>query len=77
MSPAERIIEKCGGAGVVAEIVGVHVSRVHRWTYSKERGGTGGLIPAQHQQPILDRARERGIDISPADFFQSATEAAE
>lgn len=78
MSVARDIIKKCGGgnfsAGValVARWTGVHSSRVHRWTYSKSKGGTDGIIPSQHQQKILDRAREAGIDLTPADFFQVA-----
>ena len=66
---AEQVIEKCGGHQTVAEMAGVHVSRVHRWTYPKNRGGTGGLIPTQHQQTLLNEARKRGIDLGPPDFF--------
>jgi len=75
MSQAERVIAKIApndrttGVAILAEIAGVHPSRVHRWTYPKDREGTGGIIPAQHHQRILDGARERGIDLSPADFF--------
>lgn len=82
MNPAQRVIEKCGGGEmsrgvvVVSEITGVHSSRVHRWTYPKERGGTGGTIPSQHQQTILDGATERGIDLRPSDFFEQPDDAA-
>lgn len=69
MNIAKRIITKCGGHAVVAAMTGVHVSRVHRWTYPKVRGGTGGLIPAQHLQTILAEAQKRGIALSPSDFF--------
>ncbi len=69
MNPAQKIIDKCGGVAAVAEMVGVHISRVHRWTYPRERGGTDGLIPSQQQQPLLEAARQRGIDLTPADFF--------
>lgn len=75
MNQAQRIIEKCGGGDfgvgvkVVAEITGVHSSRIHRWTYPKDRGGTGGIIPAQHHQPILDGARDRHLKLKPDDFF--------
>jgi hypothetical protein len=68
-TPAERVIEKCGGEQAIAKMVGVDVSRVHRWRYPKERGGTDGVIPTKHQQAILDRAREAGIDLKPEDFF--------
>lgn len=76
MNQAQRIIEKCGGGdagrgvAIVAEITGIHRSRIWRWTYPKERGGTGGTIPSNHQQEILVRARERGIDLTPEDFFE-------
>lgn len=69
MNPAQKVIEKCGGPQVVAEMVGVHVSNVHRWTYPKARGGTDGLIPSQQQQALLTAARARGIELDPADFF--------
>lgn len=78
-SPAKRVIEKCGsgnfraGIKVVAEITGTDKSRVHRWTYSKEKGGTDGLIPSQQQQALLDGARARGIALEPADFFDFPT----
>lgn len=69
MTQADHIIEKCGGAPVVCEITGVNISRVYRWRMSKERGGTGGFIPARHHPVILQGARKRGIDLTPADFF--------
>lgn len=74
---AARIIEKCGGHRAVAEMVGAHVSRVHRWTYPKERGGTGGLIPSAQQAPLLAAARARGIPLEPADFFADQAGASE
>lgn len=67
---ASRIIEKCGGHEAVAAMAGVHVTRVFRWTYPKERGGTGGIIPHRHQQTLLCKAREQGIALDPADFFE-------
>lgn len=72
MTPAERIIEKCGGKARVAKLAGVHVTRVHRWTLPKEQGGTGGLVPTKRQQALLDNARKEGIDLSTADFFEVA-----
>lgn len=69
---AARIIEKCGGPRAVAEICGVDVSRVHRWKYPPERGGTGGIIPASHQITLLEGARAAGINLRPDDFFPVA-----
>ena len=53
----------------MAEWLGLSVTSVYRFTYPKERGGGGGLIPAEHQQVILEKARELEIELSPEDFF--------
>jgi hypothetical protein len=73
MEPASTILSKCGGAPRVAEWVGTHVTRVRRWSYPKSRGGTGGLIPARVQALLLEKARENGVNLSPADFFADDT----
>lgn len=67
---ASRVIEKCGGAKAVAEMLGLDVASVHKWKYPSERGGTNGLIPANRQQELIDKARSAGIDLQPADFFE-------
>ncbi len=69
---AAAIIAKCQGHTTVAEICGVHVTRVYRWTYPVEKGGSGGVIPTRHQGQLLKGARERGIDLRPEDFFEPA-----
>ena len=53
-------------------MTGRDITRVHRWTYPKDRGGTGGLIPADVQQLLLDAAVKRGIELTPAHFFRSS-----
>lgn len=68
---ASRVVAKFGGCQAVADILGIHVSRCYRWTYPKgERGGTGGRVPSHQQHQLLIEARKRGIDLSPADFFE-------
>jgi len=69
--PAAHVIDKCGGIPETAELVGRDRSTVNRWMRPKETGGTGGLVPAEHQQTLLDRAREKGIDLTPNDFFEA------
>ena len=69
---ADTIIRKCGGHAVVADICGVHVTRVYRWTYPRDKGGGDGAVPTRHQAPLLRGARERGIDLRPEDFFEAA-----
>lgn len=46
-----------------------HPTRVRRWTYEKAKGGTGGVIPADLQQQLLDAARAEGKDLRPEHFF--------
>lgn len=70
-TPAEIVIEKFGGHLAIAAVLKIDVSRIYRWTYPQERGGTGGSIPSRHQMPLLDAAKEREIDLAPADFFPS------
>lgn len=69
LNPAAAVLRKCGGAKRVAEWRGLTLAAVHKWTYPRERGGTGGTIPADQQLPILLDARRAGIDLVPADFF--------
>lgn len=76
-SSAARVIQKAGGHQAVAEWLGIHISRVYRFTYPKDRGGTGGVIPAEHQSTILQKAREAGRDLQPADFFEPGAVAAQ
>lgn len=66
---AEQIIKKCAGHENVARYACVDVSRVYRWTYPKERGGTGGLIPTKRQHLLLSNANAHGVSIGPSDFF--------
>ncbi len=63
-TPAEAAIAAFGGAPAVAAVLGVHVTRVYRYTYPRARGGTGGLIPAEHLQRLLATARARGLPLT-------------
>jgi hypothetical protein len=75
-SPAETIIEKFGGPAKVAVVLGLDVSRIYRWTYPEERGGTGGLIPQKHHLKLLEAARAEGIAITAIDFFPATMRSA-
>jgi hypothetical protein len=73
-SPAEVVIAIMGGDDAVAGIIGRHRTTVTRWRQPREKGGTGGLVPAEHQQPLLDEARRIGKDLRPEHFFQPSIE---
>lgn len=74
-SPAARIIEKFGGIDRTAEVISRHRSVVNRWLLSTDKGGTGGQVPGKHQNTLLEEARRAGIDLGPADFFDTQTAA--
>jgi hypothetical protein len=70
LDPARTIIGTLGGPEKVAQITGRHVSRVYRWMYPIERGGTGGVIPHGEARKMLAHAVAEGLPIAPSDFFQ-------
>ncbi len=71
LDPAKSVIAKIGIEKVSA-ITGKHVSRVYRWMYPKERGGTGGRVPQEEAEKLLAYAKEHKINLKPADFFADA-----
>jgi hypothetical protein len=62
--PAHRIIAAFGGINPAARILEIPPSTVQGW---KERG----FIPASRQSDVLRIAREQGLSISEADFFEN------
>lgn len=68
LEPASSIIRKIG-VDTVVSVTGKHISRVYRWMYPKERGGTGGLIPHNDARALLEYARANAVDLKPDDFF--------
>jgi hypothetical protein len=72
LDPAASLAVKLGGLENLASAAGVSLSRASRYRQSKDKGGTGGLIPSNRQQRILDWAARNGIDIGPQDFFSAA-----
>lgn len=72
---AARIIKKAGGAIRVAKICGRSEASVHKWKWSKEKGGTGGLVPSNCAQRLMSAARRGEISITASDFFDEGFEA--
>jgi len=70
---AAHVVRKCGGIQSTARLIGRHPSWVLKWTYAKERGGRGGLIPDEDQQILMQAAREGRADLCPSDFFPPET----
>lgn len=74
-TPAERVIAKFGGAYKLAAALGRVdgrkrvVTSVYRWTYPREKGGTGGYIPAAMVPTVMSAARLEGIFLEAGDFY--------
>lgn len=62
---AGQIISRFGGLTRLAKALGhKNVTTVQGW---KERG----VIPARRQQELLCLAKQQGVSLSPADFFEA------
>jgi hypothetical protein len=72
LEPAASIALKLGGLENLASAAGVSLSRASRYRQSKDKGGTGGLIPSNRQQRILDWAQQHGVKLGPSDFFSAS-----
>ena len=70
LNPARDIINALGGADIVSDLTGKHISRVYRWMKPKEKGGTGGTIPQSDAPKLLEYAKSKRIRVSAADFFK-------
>lgn len=74
-SQAERIIAKFGGARKLARALkrlspDKHrdPATIFRWTYSKSKGGSAGLVPTAALADVAEAARLEGIFLDPSDF---------
>jgi hypothetical protein len=73
LEPARTVLAKIGGVEVASKVTGKHVSRIYRWTYPREKGGTGGVVPHDDATKLLAHARAKEIDLTADDFFQAET----
>lgn len=76
MEPAQTIIGRFGGPSALAELLGIHRTRVSNWQRPRDAGGTGGIVPQRYHPVLLDHARANGIDLKAEDFLPPASDAA-
>lgn len=69
MEPAQTVIGKFGGPSALAELLGIHRTRVSSWQRERSAGGTGGNIPQRYHQQMLAHARANGIELKAEDFL--------
>lgn len=68
MTPARKIIDRCGGTKRTAELVGCKMNWIYKWTTAVKSGGLGGRVPERARRTLLDCARRGIVDLTPADF---------
>lgn len=73
MEPASTIIDRLGGVTKVAQVVGVHRTRVSNWKRARQSGGTDGRIPQGYHVLLLQYARDHGVPLSADDFLPAAS----
>lgn len=74
-NPAQRVFAAFAAPGksgpaVVADLLGLDLTTVYRWDYPVGKRGTGGLIPAKHQGPLLTLAEMFGYNLTAEDLIQ-------
>ena len=74
MSPAHIVISRFGGVRALARLLGKDPSTVHRWKMPPDKGGLGGRIPSTAQGRLLDLARERGVELTPAELISGSAD---
>jgi hypothetical protein len=74
MDPASAIIQRLGGAVVVAAIAGTAITAPYRWQYPRAKGGTGGLIPQRHHPALIAFARAHAIALAAEDFLPAGAQ---
>ena len=67
-TPAEKIISKFGGVRILAQAIGADRVVVYRWTYPRERRGTGGFVPTSQIPKIKFAAEVLGIELTAEDW---------
>lgn len=69
LSPAEYVIRVFKGVRATARVLGRSPSSVSKWTKSRANRGTDGQIPRAAMWPLLAKAREMELDLSPNDLL--------
>ena len=65
---AQRIVDKFGGPRRLAYAAGLEPSRVYRWLYPKDRGGTGGIIPSSAVSLVQVAALMANVELTAEDW---------
>lgn len=75
-SQAARVLNRFGGPNRLWRMLdkagygkSINKSTIYRWLYTKEKGGTGGVIPSRVMDFLIKFARLEGVLLEAKDFF--------
>lgn len=68
MTPADIVITRFGGVRPLARLLEKDPSTIHRWRQPADKGGLDGRVPSSAQVRLLELAREKGVELTPADL---------
>lgn len=66
---AQKIIAKFGGARKLAALLGYSPVRCYKWTYEREKGGSGGFVSHDCIPAIKLAAELEGIELTAEDWM--------
>ena len=69
LEPAHTILARLGGPAHVADMLGIHCTRVYAWRRSRTQRGTGGIIPQRYHVQLLAFARACRVKLAAEDFL--------
>lgn len=69
MLTATDIINLFGGAPIIASGLNLERTSVYKWTYPKNKGGSGDRVPLKWAGPIINLAKARGITLGYEDVI--------
>ena len=69
INDAALIIKLFGGVKSLANAINKDPATIYRWTYPKNKGGTGGLIPSAALRKITEAAQHLNISLYEHEFI--------
>lgn len=67
------LIDQFGGIKKLAEALNKNPATIYRWNHAKEKGGSGGIVPATAIKRVKQAALERGIALTDSPAENSST----
>lgn len=69
----DRIVSKFGGWKALWNALKTagfdrDLTALYRWSYPKEKGGAGGVVPTHSMHQILEAARSEGVHLTTEDL---------